>query len=32
MSKEEVHGIIRNDGVIYDLKYIIDPNLVDIRL
>ncbi|MEB2437942.1 Vi polysaccharide biosynthesis UDP-N-acetylglucosamine C-6 dehydrogenase TviB [Citrobacter braakii] len=32
MSKDDVKGLIRDDGVVYDLKYIIDPNLVDIRL
>lgn len=32
MSKDDVKGLIRDDGVVYDLKYIIDPNIVDIRL
>ncbi|ELJ4889676.1 Vi polysaccharide biosynthesis UDP-N-acetylglucosamine C-6 dehydrogenase TviB [Escherichia coli] len=32
MGKDDVKELIRDDGVVYDLKYIIDPNIVDIRL
>lgn len=32
MDKQSIMSLIKDNGVIYDLKYIIDPQLVDIRL
>ncbi len=32
MTKQEVTELTTENGVVYDLKYIIDPELVDIRL
>lgn len=32
MDNTEIKGLIKGNGVIYDLKYIIDPEIVDIRL
>ncbi|WP_094169447.1 nucleotide sugar dehydrogenase, partial [Citrobacter braakii] len=32
MDKQSIMSLIKDNGVVYDLKYIIDPQLVDIRL
>lgn len=32
MDKQSIMNLIKDNGVVYDLKYIIDPQLVDIRL
>ncbi len=32
LSNDEIKTLIKSNGVIYDLKYIIDPQIADIRL
>ncbi|CNE35918.1 Vi polysaccharide biosynthesis UDP-N-acetylglucosamine C-6 dehydrogenase TviB [Yersinia kristensenii] len=32
LSNDDIKGLVKPNGVIYDLKYIIDPKIVDIRL
>lgn len=32
LTNNEIKSLVKNNGVIYDIKYIVDPAIVDIRL